>query len=66
MVLSIIVAIIGLLIIVEGFIVFVNPKWTKKMMLKMAKKQNRLRLIGFIELVVGVILFLIAVSMRGY
>jgi len=64
MALSTILAIIALLVILEGLFVAVNPKTTKKIMIKFAKSKN-LRTYGIIELIIGIVILLIAIISRA-
>ena len=60
MALSIILAIIAVLVILEGLFIAVYPKKTKSLLIKMAKSKN-LRTYGVIELIIGIIILLVAI-----
>ena len=64
MVLSIILAIIALLIILEGLFIAIKTKETRKLFIKFAKSKN-LRAFGVIEFIVGIVILLVAIMSRA-
>jgi len=65
MVISIIIAVIAVALIFEGFFVAIFPKQTKSITRKLLKIKD-LRKVGIMEAIVGIILLLIAVLLNIY
>jgi len=65
MALSIILAIIAILVILEGLFIATKPKESKKIFIKFAKSKN-LRTYGIIELIIGIIILLVAVMSMAF
>ena len=65
MTLSIILAIIATLVILEGLFIATKPKESKKIFIKLAKSKN-LRTYGIIELIIGIVILLIAIMSRAF
>jgi len=58
----IIILILSLLLIGEGIFVLALPKKTRTLTIKIIKNETTLRTLGFIELLIGLALLLLAVS----
>tara|TARA_Y100000310_G_C20641846_1_gene794382 strand:+ start:141 stop:335 length:195 start_codon:yes stop_codon:yes gene_type:complete len=61
---TLILAIISVLLILEGLFVAVFPKKTKKMTNKLFKNPKTIKSIGLIELIIGIALFALSLSLR--
>tara|TARA_Y100000034_G_C6707733_1_gene312477 strand:- start:223 stop:417 length:195 start_codon:yes stop_codon:yes gene_type:complete len=61
---SILLAIISVLIILEGLFVAVFPKKTKRLTNKFFKNPKKIKTIGLIELLIGIALFVLSLSLR--
>lgn len=62
---AIAIAIVSILLIGEGIFVLALPKKTKTLTIKIIKNETTLRTFGFIELLIGLALLLLAISSRG-
>ena len=62
MIYKIVISLIALLMIIEGAIVTFNPKFTQAITRKLLKNKNAFRTIGIIELIIGIVLFLLVVA----
>ncbi|GEM_PF-4249709 len=58
---EIIISIIAVLIVLEGAIIAFNPNWTRRVFQKLARKNSSVRTLGIIEIIIGILLFLISV-----
>ena len=63
---NLILFIIAVLIIADGLFIATNPKGAKKIMVSMGKKLKTLRIIGIVEFIVGIVLFVIAIMSKNY
>ena len=61
---ALILAIFATLFILEGLFVAVFPKKTKKITYKLLKNPKTIRSIGLIELLIGVALFVLSISLK--
>lgn len=64
MTLSIVIVTIAVILIIEGLIIGLFPLWFKKMASKMVKNIKFLKKIAFWELIIGILLLLIGISLR--
>jgi len=62
---SIIILVISILLIIEGSLAFLFPRQIKKIVSDLIKNPKKIRGYGIIELILGLILLVIAVFMRG-
>ena len=58
-----IVLVIGILLIIDSLFPLLAPKWSQKTVRKMVKSVKTMKMIGIIELIIGIILFLIAINL---
>ena len=63
MTLDTVLIILGILLVVDSLFPLLAPEWSQKTIRKMVKSVKRMRKIGFIELIIGVALFLIAINL---
>ncbi len=61
---AIAIAIVSILLICEGIFVLALPKKAKTVTIKIIKNETTLRTFGFIELLIGLALLLLAISSK--
>lgn len=59
--LQIILLLIGVVLVIEGFVVSIDPKWVRSVTHKLLKNKSLVRTLGIIELIVGAIIFWLAI-----
>ena len=60
--LTLLTTIISLAIILEGLFIALMPKATKKLMTHMVNNLTKLRIIGIIEIIVGIIILVVTLT----
>ena len=55
-------AVMSIVFIIEGFAIAFFPKWSRKTKMKIFSNLRNLRITGFIEILVGIVLLIISIS----